>query len=277
MIGGWRCVGWLGGAAGAVAVAAIAVSVAGLPALAQNAASVEPEKMMAPDAHPAFEVATIKLSDPNDGSDGFHTDGHRIYIENQTMNKLILYAYGVHEKQIVDGPEWFSKERYDIRGVPDIEGVPDWKQQQEMLRKLLAERFGLVFHREKRELAVYAITVAKGGAKLTKSKSDPNGLPDSTGDWQNGQQVMRFTNNGMADFALCMQFFLDRPAVDQTGLPGKYDFVLKWTPDVAKVGDASAAPGIFTAVQEQLGLKLEPVKASADVLVVDKVERPSAN
>jgi uncharacterized protein (TIGR03435 family) len=146
-----------------------------------------------------------------------------------------------------------------------------------MLRRLLEERFGLKFHWGKREMAVYAVTVAKGGAKLAKSTSDPNGLLDQTGDWQNGQQTMRFTNNGMADFALCMQSFLDRPAVDRTGLAGRYDFVLKWTPDESKVSDASAAPGSFTAIQEELGLKLEPVKAQADVLVVDKVERPSAN
>ena len=89
--------------------------------------------------------------------------------------------------------------------------------------------------------------------------------------------TMKFTNNSMEDFALCMQFFLDRPAVDQTGIAGRWDFVLQWTPNESAVTDPNAAPGIFTAVQEELGLKLEPVKAQADVLVIEHVERPSAN
>ena len=87
----------------------------------------------------------------------------------------------------------------------------------------------------------------------------------------------KFTNNSMADFALGMQSFLDRLVVDETGLTGKYDFVLKWTPDETNGNDPHEAPGIFTAVQEQLGLKLEPTKGPADVLVIDHVERPSEN
>jgi uncharacterized protein (TIGR03435 family) len=88
---------------------------------------------------------------------------------------------------------------------------------------------------------------------------------------------MKFTNNSMADFALCMQYFVERPVIDQTGLTGRYDFMLTWTPDAAHTGDANAAPGMFTAVQEELGVKLEPTKGPADVLVVDHVERPSGN
>jgi uncharacterized protein (TIGR03435 family) len=264
----------------AVGTAMAAVLVAGSierPLMAQAGPGSVPVKMMAADAHPMFEVATIKPSDPNDKSDGFHSNGRRIFIENQTVDKMLTFAYGVHGKQIVSGPDWFGTERFDIVGVPDVEGEPNLRQQQEMLQRLLTDRFGLKFHREKRELAVYAITAAKGGPKLTKSQGDPNGLPDQTGDGNGGQMTFKFTNNTMEDFALGMQFFLDRPVVNQTGLMGRWDFVLKWTPNELKAADPDGAPGMFTAIQEQLGLKLEAVKAPADVLVVDHVERPSVN
>ena len=236
-----------------------------------------PVKMMAAEAHPVFEVATIKPSDPNDRSEGFHSNGRRIYIENQTVNKMLIFAYAVHSKQVVGGPDWFGTERFDINGVPDVEGVPNMRQQQEMVQKLLADRFGLKFHREKRELAVYALTDAKAGPKLTKSQGDPNGLGDQTGNGNMGEMTYKFTNNTMDDFALCMQFYVDRPVVNQTGLTGRWDFVLKWTTNDLKAADPNAAPGMFTAIQEQLGLKLEAVKAPAEVLVVDHAERPSAN
>ena len=232
---------------------------------------------MAKDAHPSYEVATIKSSDPDDGKSGFHTMGHRLFLENEPMDRLIAFAYAIHPKQIVDGPEWFSKDRYDINGVPDIDGQPSVQQQREMLQKLLAERLGLKFQRAKRDLSIFAITVAKGGPKLAVSKSDPNSLLDQTGSGNGVEQMWKFTNNSMADFAQGMQYFLDRPVVDETGLKGRFDFKLEWTMDGSLNNDPKAPPGLFTAVQEQLGLKIEGTKGPADVLVIDHVERPSAN
>ena len=147
---------------------------AGRPVVGQ-AAGPAPAKMMPADADPSFEVAAIKLSDPNDQSDGFHSNGRHFNIENQTVEKLLVFSYGVHRKQLVDEPDRFRSERYDIDGVPDVEGEPSLKQMQGMVRKLLADRFALKVGHEKRELAVYAITPAKGGPKLTKSAGDPNG------------------------------------------------------------------------------------------------------
>jgi uncharacterized protein (TIGR03435 family) len=232
---------------------------------------------MAKEAHPSYEVATIKPTDPDDGSAGFHTMGHQIFIENETMNTLITFAYGVHPKQIVNTPDWFSKDRFDIKGVPDIEGQPSLQQQQEMLQKLLNERFGLKFHREKRDLSIFAITVAKGGSKLALSKSDPGSLLDQTGSNNGAQQTWKFTNNSMADFAQMLGYFLDRPVVNETALKGKFDFSLAWTVDGSPNNDPKAPPGLFTAIQEQLGLKVEGKQGSADVLVIDHAERPSAN
>jgi uncharacterized protein (TIGR03435 family) len=162
--------------------------------------------------------------------------------------------------------------------VPDVPGAPSLKQAQTLTRKLLEERFGLKLHMETRELAVYAVTVAKGGEKMARIAGDPNGTPDEN-ERSNGVQVtMRMTNMSMGEFAPDLGYFLDRPAVDQTGLTGRYDFQLIWTADESQAPtDGSAPPGLFTAIQEQIGLKLEPVKAQIDVLVVDAVERPSAN
>jgi uncharacterized protein (TIGR03435 family) len=232
---------------------------------------------MAADAHPSYEVATIKPSDPADGSAGFHSEGRRLFAENETMDSLIAVAYSIHPKQIVGGPEWFSQDHFDIKGVPDIAGAPSWDQQREMMQKLLAERFGLKFHREKRELSIFAITVAKGGPKLEVSKSDANGMLDQTGNNNGVEQAWRFTNNSIEDFAQMMQNLLDRPMVDETGLKGKFDFKLKWSTNDAPNNDPNAPPGLLTAVQEQLGLKIEATKGPADVLVIDHVERPSAD
>jgi uncharacterized protein (TIGR03435 family) len=185
------------------------------------------------------------------------------------------FAYAIHPKQIVDGPVWLETQRYDIVGQADVEGYANLRQIQEMLQKLLASRFNLKFHREKRELSIYAITLAKGGPKLTKHLEASNGLPTQSGSPSSGGR--RFTNNSMSDFALGMQSFLDRPVVDQTGLVGRFDFVLSWTPDDSNTDPENPAPGLFTAVQEQLGLKLEPVKGPADVYVIDHVEKPSEN
>jgi|SRR6202789_250334 uncharacterized protein (TIGR03435 family) len=232
---------------------------------------------MAADAHPSYDVATIKPSDPADNSAGFHSEGRRLFAENEPMDQLIAFAYAVHVKQIVDGPDWFSKDHYDIQGVPDVAGAPNVEQMREMMQKLLAERFGLKFHREKRELSIFAITVAKGGSKLVVSKSDPNSMRDQTGDINGAEQMWRFTNNSMPEFAEAMQYFMDRPVVDETGLKGKFDFKLKWSTNDAPNNDPNAPPGLLTAAQEQLGLKIEATKGPADVLVIEHVERPSAN
>ncbi|MDW5266342.1 MULTISPECIES: TIGR03435 family protein [Acidobacteriaceae] len=245
----------------------------------QNSAGQQlasPMSPMAADAHPSLEVATVKPADPNE-TGNFIVGGHRLVIEAQTVNDLISFAYAVHRKQIVDGPAWLGTESFDIDGQADLPGVANLHQVQEMLQKLLQDRFGLKLHRDKRDLSIYAIKVAKGGPKLAQSTENAYGLPTQSGHGQGGQQQRKFTNNSMSDFALGMQAYMDRPVIDETNLPGRYDFTLKWTPDNVPTNEPGAAPGIFTAIQEQLGLKLEATKGPADVLVIDHIERPSAN
>jgi uncharacterized protein (TIGR03435 family) len=146
-----------------------------------------------------------------------------------------------------------------------------------MVRKVLAERFGLKVHREQREMPVFVLTVVKGGPKMSVNASGANGRPNERGRRGVGWQMYTYTNTSMPVFALELLSYVDRPIVDQTCLKGRYDFQLKWLTDENHANDQDVPPGIFTAIQEQLGLKLEPLKAPADVLVIDKVERPGGN
>ncbi len=250
----------------------------GTAALGQDAAKPGPPKMMAKDADPDWEVATVKPSDPNDPA-GQHMSvrGRQLMLLDTTVEQFLLLGYGVQKSQLASVPDWAAIQRWNVEGVPDVEGEPSWKQLQGMIRKILAERFGLVLHHEQRELPVFALTVAKGGPKMVADTSDPNGWMHQQNGENNGRHVEALKNTSMAELALILQFHVDRPVVNQTGLKGRYDFKLEWTVDDAQTTAPDAPPGLFTAIQDQIGLKLERVKAPADVLVIDKVERPGAN
>ena len=263
-------------AAGAACAAALAAVWAATSAQAQNAAA-DDGGMMAKDADPGWEAATVKPSAPDDPVSHINISGRHVMIEGQSVRGMLKFAYGVQNVQIVDAPEWMKTERWDVTGVPDAKGIPNLPQFQSMMRKLLADRFDLKVHRQQREMAVFALEVAKGGAKMQKSALDPNGGPGNNGNGTGGIETHRYTNTAMPDLALMLMIYTDRPIVDQTGLQGRYDFDLRWTKDETRTTDTDAPPGLFTALQEQLGLKLEATKAQADVLVVDKVERPAAN
>ena len=246
-----------------------------------------PPKMMAPDANPAFEVATIKPSDPNRPGKLFSIRGTEVITINTTLDDLMVFAYGVHNRQIVGAPAWAESDKFDINGKPEGGGLPNLNQFKVMMQKLLADRFQLVFHHEKKELTVYALTVGKTGPKLTKSDS-PGTVPALL---FRGLGDLPARNATMEEFAGVMQSaVLDRPVVDQTGLKGRFDFHLEWTPDEtqfaalrgpgplpAQPEGAETHPDLFTAIQQQLGLKLESTKAQTDVMVVDKVQKPSEN
>jgi uncharacterized protein (TIGR03435 family) len=241
---------------------------------------------MAADVHPAFEVATIKPAPPDAQSAMFRIRGGELVVENQSLSDLIKFAYDVEDKQIAEGPGWMGTDKWDINAKPDAPGMPNQAQTREMLQKLLAERFSLKVHEEKRQMAAYALTVSKDGPKLTKSAVTSE-FPGFT---MGPLGVMHAGRATMGDFAHILQGgILDRPVLDETGLSGQWDFTLKWAPDETQFAgmpvrasspaadDASPLPPLFTAIQEQLGLKLEAQKADVPVVVIDHVEHPSAN
>ncbi len=241
----------------------------------------EPDKLMAQDADPAFEVATIKESKPDDRVDGYGAEGRRVWVENHTVSEMIEIAYGIHRTQLEGGPSWLDEQHYDIDGIADVAGKPNKRQIGAMIQKLLADRFQLAIHHEKKELSVYAITVGKSGARLTKSLGDPNGLSDERGNGSSTGLEVQYTNFSMADLAENLQTMggeeEGKPVVDQTGIAGRYDFKLKWWPDRWQNPGPNAAPVLGTALQEQLGLKLGATKTIVDVIVIDHVDRPSPN
>jgi uncharacterized protein (TIGR03435 family) len=248
-------------------------------------------KPMPASANPSFEVATIKPTKPGTRGKYFRVRGRLFSTLNTSLGDLMTFSYGIQERQIVGAPAWLRADRYDILAEPNGEGQPNLRQWKIMVQKLMADRFQLKFHREKKELSVYAIIVGRHGPKLTKSQGDPNGLPGLFFS-RLRPVVLNVRNATMTDFASLLQSaVLDRPVVDQTGLTGRYVFTLTWTPDQFQfVGTglpvpppdknadaADAPPGLFAAIQQQLGLKLKPTQAPAEVLVIDHVERPSPN
>jgi uncharacterized protein (TIGR03435 family) len=246
-----------------------------------------PPKPMADNANLAFEVATIKPANPENRGLSMLVGrgGNNLFTTtNSTVNDLITLAYGLHARQIAEGPSWLESEKFDISAKPEQPGIPNLTQLQVMVRKLLADRFGLAFHIEKREVSAYVISVGRNGPKLSKSESGGN-LPGFGGRGPGGVTVV---NSTMAEFAGFLQSrILDRPVVDQTGLSGKFNFTLEWRPDQAQLPQGPNAPqlppeienrpDLFTAIQEQIGLKLDAARAPVEVYVVDKVQKPSEN
>jgi uncharacterized protein (TIGR03435 family) len=242
-------------------------------------------KPMAPDAHLAFEVATIKPSKPGNPGKALTLRGPRTVITlNFSVNDLISFAYAVQIHQVTGGPSWLDSELYDIVGEPEAEGAPNRKQIEGMVQKLLADRFKLTFHHDTKELNAYALVVGKNGSKLPPSAGDPKGLP-GVGMLALGN--MFASNAHISDFTGFLQsIVLDRPVVDHTELTGRYDFQMKWTPDASQFGGQGGAarndapdapPDLFAAIEQQLGLQLKSAKLPVDVLVIDHVEKPSEN
>ncbi len=246
----------------------------------------EPPKAMAADAVPKFDVITIKPADPNRQGKGFTVRGRHVMTFNTNVNDLITFAYSLHAKQLINAPAWFATERFDLDGVPDVEGRPSAQQMRILIQSALTDRFKLTFHHDKKELSVYALEIGKGGPKLTETINKPS---DARNFLFRKLGALMVSNSTMQDFCNGMQgAVMDKPVVDHTGLTARYDFTLNWTPDESQfeamggfkpptADDPNAPPALSTAMQEQLGLKFEATKAPADVFVIDHVEKPSAN
>jgi len=252
---------------------------------------------------PTFIVATIKPSDPNraedDGSIGFNPGGS-FQAKSQSLKELVEFVqdFGYYDvaQRIVGGPKWIVSGKFDIKAKCDEEtarafGKMPLKEQlraeQSMVQVLLADRFKLRTHHEMRRLTVYALVEEKNGLKIKPSAKagdeDPGSAEGSPGNWK-GDGVT------MAELASNLSALPEvggRIVTDKTGLKGGFDFTLKWTPDPTMgamppgpdsgVKSDSSAPSLLTALQEQLGLKLEMANEPVDVIVIDSAELPTPN
>jgi uncharacterized protein (TIGR03435 family) len=255
---------------------------------------------------PAYEVVSIK---PN------HTaargvmirmaPGGRFVAENVTVKFILQEAYNVKDSQISGAPGWLDSEHYDIEAKMDeAEAAADSKlgsdaamaRQRLMLQSMLVDRFKLALHHDAKEMSVYALVVAKSGSKLHAAAAAAAAAGDAPpmrrGIMMRGRGDLNVTGANMEMFCNVLARQIDHLVVDQTGLKGEYDFALKWTPEAGEgqmfrgaggpPGDGApppeaSGPSIFTALQEQLGLKLEAQKGPVDTIVIDHVERPSEN
>lgn len=225
-------------------------------------------------AQQSFSVATIRPSAPN-APTLTQIRGKRFATQGTTFLDLFKYAYGVHETQVIGGPEWLRSEKFDVLADPDGEERPSSDQMKTLVKQLILERFHIAMHNQNRELSVFTLERAGTSTpKLSASTANTN-MPVGGGDGR-GSILMR--NGTMRDFAMYLQRFagtsIDRPVVDETAMEGRYDLDLHFTPDQATTPDA-ATPGLFTALQEQLGLSLKRNRRTIPVYVIDSATRPN--
>jgi len=264
-----------------------------------------------PDAAASYEydVASIKPNKSGTNMIRFMFIPGGFSGTNVTLAMLIRSAYDIQENQISGGPSWVKSDHYDIDAKMDsptadaLHKLSEDKRRlatQHMLQALLADRFKLAVHHDSKELSIYALVVAKNGPRLQQAKPGdtyPNGIKGPDGIARAGMMRMgrgQLTSQGLplTELARLLTAQLDRTVVDKTGLPGNYDFTLQWTPDESQgamfrgpdagpPGSApsaeSSGPSLFTALQEQLGLKLESQKGPVEIYVIDHAEKPSEN
>jgi uncharacterized protein (TIGR03435 family) len=245
-----------------------------------------------------FEVATVKPSDPHRLGWKMQFTVNGFTARGVELRQVIQDAYGTYEENRLEGgPAWLKSVFFDIEAKIDVGQTPAFanlslEQRRSMLQAMLADRFKLMIHRESRDLPVYALAVAKNGPRLHETNSATAFHTEIKGTdtliTKSGPGLLEGENFSMAGLALNFSGKLGRVVVDRTGLRGRYDIALRWTPDnlaprgpgIDRSGDEAtdtAWPSFFTAIQEQLGLKLEPAKAPVEVLVVDHAEMPSEN
>ena len=230
-----------------------------------------------PEQTTEFEVASVKVNKSGPGSSNWE-DGHgKVSFTNVTMATLVKFAFGIKDYEL-SGPSWFDADRYDINAKgPD--GTLD-KDLPVMMQALLKERFGMVFHREVKEVSVFSLVVDKGGFKGKAATDDSavglgGGIGIGSGSGGTPSPVSTMSSTGtMPRFAesLARNRDVNRPVIDKTGLTGRYEMSLRYLP-FSNQATGDPAPSIFQALQEQLGLRLEPDKGQIEVVVIERMEK----
>jgi uncharacterized protein (TIGR03435 family) len=228
-----------------------------------------------PSTPPAFEVASIKPIAPPipTGGGPWTVDHGRFRAETGHVRSVIGWAYNVPPSQVKGGPDWIDTDPYYFEARADN---PDAGPEQirVMLKTLLTNRFKVVVHRDTQLAQVYTLTAGKNGSKLQDAKDGRKNYIN----WTGPGQVAFTENQGLEGLINILSFLLSAPVLDETGLHGSYNFGLEFTnPRDPRPRQADSPPELFTAVQEQLGLKLEAKKGPVEVLVIDHMERPTEN
>jgi uncharacterized protein (TIGR03435 family) len=221
-----------------------------------------------------FDVASVKPAQSRGGADFRVYPGGRLHITQLTLNVILRLAYNLEHYQISGGPAWLDTDRFDIEAK--AEGDPTKEQMMAMLRALLADRFQLQVRQESKEENVYALVVAKGGHKLMPPSGDWIGVSLYRNDPPDREGVHYSLAAKRASMALIAQHFgqeLSRPVIDRTGIEGEFSFKVDYAID----DNPESGVPLRTAVEEQLGLKLEPAKGPVETLVVEHAEKPSGN
>jgi uncharacterized protein (TIGR03435 family) len=221
----------------------------------------------------SFEVASIKSNETgSDARRATAAPGGIFIAENVTLKLLISRAYGVAEARVDGGPGWVDGDKYDVRAKADTPLEMTREELRPCLQALLAERFRLKVHPETRQGAVYTLSTAKNGSKLKEhSGAGTSGISAST---ESGRTVITGNKITLARLAEYLSGQAGRPVLDRTGLKGEFDFLLEWSNNAAS---ASSLPSVFTALQEQLGLRLDAAKGPIETIVIEHAEKPSAN
>jgi uncharacterized protein (TIGR03435 family) len=228
----------------------------------------------------AFDAASIKPAKSGARGYSIRPLPGRLSIGNTSLKMLIAAAYHVNDFQISGGPKWLDSDRYDIEAKAAGDSRPSEKEMLVMLQKLLADRFALAIHRETKDLPVYALEIGKGGPKFQASKD--------VGDPYFRVFQRRQVTAQRAPLSLlleAMAWLLGRPVIDKTGLTGLYDYKLEWTPDqIQLASDENNArpadenvPSLTSALQEQMGLRLQSQKGPVETITVDHAEKPTEN
>ena len=231
-------------------------------------------------ALPAFEVASIRIHQgPLQVIMGFKSSGSLLNLEGYSVRGLIMEAYNLKIYQL-DGAtlDWQQNIFYDVAARAEGGTTPTKDEFRKMLQNLLVERFNFKFHREQKEMPVYAMIVEKGGPKFKESANDEvfvayHGVHGRNQNLSASHMTMESLANEIGN-----TFFVDRPVIDRTGLNGPYDLKIEATPEFRYNRDPQPEDiSVFSAIREQLGLKLDPQKANVEVLIVDHAEKPSEN
>jgi uncharacterized protein (TIGR03435 family) len=220
----------------------------------------------------SFDVVSVKPNNSGSGRSTENTNPGRVIAENISARSLITQAFGVRQLQILGGPGWVTTDNFDISATTGTTKDLNDRELRPYFESLLTQRFGFKYHRETKDAPIYSLVAGKGGARLTPHEGEVNtSVNISSG---SGKVSVNACCISMADFANLLSGRSDRIVVDNTGISGSYDVKLEWAPDPAP---ESTIPSLFAALQEELGLRLEPARGPVEMIVIDSIEKPTEN